>query len=250
MRTKKKGIIMDVTLSDNTMQKMKNADVKTFTFNGKPQDPFSTWLVEGIESSFKEQGYHYLNDANETINIVFNLTDKENPQPFRRKSQGTFVVSIIETGEEPSDDVLKEAYPYLIRTVSNHVLYIVRTENNTDIYSITPEQGRYKITIEDQSSDDKLFDTIYKRLEPLASSQLVINNLFHDDLPEELWEGDEVTNSLRESGKKLDKLNLLPAPFPLEDFLTKRDIRHLKKLYGIGGLSYGNLSARKDGDHF
>ena len=59
-----------------------------------------------------------------------------------------------------------------------------------------------------------------------------------------------MTRSLREAGKKLDGLNLLPAPFSLEKVLTERDIRFLKKLYGIGGLSYGNLSARKDDSHF
>ncbi|GAB2319062.1 hypothetical protein IRB23SM22_13200 [Alkalibacterium sp. s-m-22] len=58
-------------------------------------------------------------------------------------------------------------------------------------------------------------------------SQLVINNDFYKDLPEELWDVDEVTRSLREAGKKLDGLNLLPAPFPLEEVLTERDIRFL-----------------------
>ena len=48
---------------------------------------------------------------------------------------------------------------------------------------------------------------------------------------------------------RLGALNLLPNPFPIEDLLTERD-RHVKRLYGIGGLSYGNLSARKDADRF
>ena len=32
--------------------------------------------------------------------------------------------------------------------------------------------------------------------------------------------------------------------------MSERDLRHIKRLYGIGGLSYGNLSARKDATHF
>jgi ribulose-5-phosphate 4-epimerase/fuculose-1-phosphate aldolase len=45
-------------------------------------------------------------------------------------------------------------------------------------------------------------------------------------------------------------LDLLPAPFPIEDLLDERDIRQVKRLYGIGGLSYGNLSMRKDEKRF
>jgi ribulose-5-phosphate 4-epimerase/fuculose-1-phosphate aldolase len=39
-------------------------------------------------------------------------------------------------------------------------------------------------------------------------------------------------------------MGLLPAAFPIHEFLNERDLRHVKRLYGIGGLSYGNLSAR------
>ena len=49
---------------------------------------------------------------------------------------------------------------------------------------------------------------------------------------------------------EIDRLGLLPAPFPIEDLLDERDLRHVKRLYGIGGLSYGNLSIRKDERRF
>jgi ribulose-5-phosphate 4-epimerase/fuculose-1-phosphate aldolase len=49
---------------------------------------------------------------------------------------------------------------------------------------------------------------------------------------------------------RLQELDLLPNPFPIEDLLTERELRHVKRLYGIGGLSYGNLSARKDDRRF
>jgi len=39
-------------------------------------------------------------------------------------------------------------------------------------------------------------------------------------------------------------------PFPIEDLLNERELRHVKRLYGIGGLSYGNLSARQDAKRF
>ena len=49
---------------------------------------------------------------------------------------------------------------------------------------------------------------------------------------------------------RLQELDLLPNPFPIEDLLNERELRHVKRLYGIGGLSYGNLSARKDERRF
>jgi hypothetical protein len=45
-------------------------------------------------------------------------------------------------------------------------------------------------------------------------------------------------------------MNLLPAPFPIHDFLNERELRHVMRLFGMGGLSYGNLSARRDEETF
>mgnify|MGYP000943715210 CR=1 FL=1 len=42
----------------------------------------------------------------------------------------------------------------------------------------------------------------------------------------------------------------MPAAFPIEDILSPRDLRHVMRLYSIGGLSYGNLSARRDATRF
>ena len=41
--------------------------------------------------------------------------------------------------------------------------------------------------------------------------------------------------------RDLGALDLLPAAFPIEEILSERDLRHVKLLYGIGGLSYGNV---------
>jgi len=52
------------------------------------------------------------------------------------------------------------------------------------------------------------------------------------------------------AGARMGDLDLLPSPFPIEDLLSERELRHVKRLYGIGGLSYGNLSQRKDERRF
>jgi ribulose-5-phosphate 4-epimerase/fuculose-1-phosphate aldolase len=223
--------------------------MSTFTCTGEPVDPYSEWIVDGIRRTFSNQGYEYLPNPKDDIKLAFHFVDRDSPRPYRRKAQGTFVVSIVESRSTPRE-VRKEAYPYLIRSLANHLMYVCHGEEETQLYFLTPEQGNYSITFDPKKKDDKIFEKIYERLEPLASSQLVINNDFYENLPESLWNGDEITKSLSVSGKKLDEMNLLPAPFPLKEVLPERDIRHLNKLYGIGGLSYGNLSARKNKDHF
>ncbi len=228
---------------------MEESDMNSFTFTGQPANQCSQWLFEGIRNIFLEHGYTYHSTPEDNIKLVFHVLNSNAPRPYRRKSQGTFVVSIVETETKPQD-IHKEAYPYLIRSLANHLMYIVHGEKETQLYFLTPEQGNYSITFDTEKRDEQVFQQIYERLEPLASSKLVIDNDFYKDLPESLWNGDEITQSLGASGKKLDEMNLLPAPFPLEEILSERDIRHLKKLYGIGGLSYGNLSARKDNNSF
>jgi len=85
---------------------------------------------------------------------------------------------------------------------------------------------------------------------PLARARLVIDNDFRADLEPDLWKGDAQTAQIAAAGRRLDQLGLLPAPFPIEELLDERDLRHVARLYGIGGLSYGNLSARKDSRRF
>lgn len=223
--------------------------MKTFIFNGTPENSFMKWLSAGIKGAFSNEGYTFAEAPEDNLNLVFNFTDKEDPRSYRRNSQGTFVVSVIEANEHP-ENIHKEAYPYIIRSLSNHLMYVVHTEDETVVHFVTLEQGHYQINYQEVENDEEFFKQIYERLEPLASSTLIINNDFNEDLPQELWDGDEVTQSLSESGKKLDSLNLLPAPFPLEDVLSGRDLRMLKKLFGIGGISYGNLSSRADGNNF
>ncbi|MBP3038958.1 class II aldolase/adducin family protein [Bacillaceae bacterium Marseille-Q3522] len=221
--------------------------MKNFTITGDINTPFLNWYTKGLEEKFSEEGYEYFTEPVEDIRIVFHIINKEKPRPFRRKAQATFVVAILEQTEEP-ENIFEAAYPYLIRSLANHFIYLVHNQEKITVSFITPEQGFYQISY--QNNDEDFFEKIYKRLEPVASSQLVIDNDFVDDLDEELWNGNATTEKIYESGKKLDEMNLLPAPFPLEKYLSPRDMRQLKKLYGIGGLSYGNLNNRHDEKNF
>jgi hypothetical protein len=104
------------------------------------------------------------------------------------------------------------------------------------------ERGTYEIP------DDPA--VVFERLAPLAKSRLVIENDFVPDLEPELWDGNEHTKELAIAGKRMDEMDLLPAPFPVHEFLDERDLRHVMRLYQVGGLSYGNLSQRQDATRF
>ena len=175
--------------------------------------------------------------------LVVNLIDVEEPRPFRRRSRGTFVAGLAGLTADPADP-LRETYPLLVRSLSNVVLCHVEGRG---VWFTTMERGSYFVPGLDP---DRLAADVVARLAPLARSRLVIDNEFRPDLEPELWLGDRCTEEIARCGRRLDALGLLPAPFPLEEILGERDLRHVKRLYGIGGLSYGNLSMREDAHRF
>lgn len=204
-------------------------------------------FADGIQNEMEKHGYNRVSPNSPGLQLVLNFVDPHQPRPFRRKGNGTFVVTITES-DQPASSILHAGYPILIRSLGNLMIFIDRSKPVSSTYFITLEQGYYAVTrFED---DDHYFQEVFERLRPLATSRLVINNIFHPDLPEDLWEGDETSESISRAGKKLDEMNLLPTPFPIQELLSPREFRHIKRLYGIGGLSYGNLSARRDKNEF
>ena len=192
-----------------------------------------TTLLAALTSALEEAG----------ASPVLNPIDPVHPRPFRRHSRGTFVAALCTLPEEPADP-LRETYPLLVRSLANVVLCHVPGRGGL---FTTMERGSYLVEGDDPAA---LAAAVAERLAPLARSHLVIDNEFRADLEPELWDGDVCTRELAECGRRLDELGLLPAPFPIEDILGPRDLRHVKRLYGIGGLSYGNLSMRKEAERF
>jgi hypothetical protein len=182
--------------------------------------------------------------------IVLHPVDIDAPRSFRRKNQAVFVVGVGEADQAPAD-LLRTGYPLLLRTLGNIFILVTRRGANGGgpvAYFFTLEQGTYAIA--HQGEDEAFFASVIERLAPLATSHLVIDNDFRFDLPESLWGGDAHTAAIARAGERLDELRLLPAPFPLEDYLSPQDFRHVRQLFNIGGLSYGNLSQRRDRETF
>ena len=197
-------------------------------------------FVRLLRNALGRAGLSETEDAN-AADLVINVVDADDPKPFRRRSRGTFVVGLYERGSHS----LPEDYPMLVRALANIALCYVPGEG---AWFTTMERGHYGDPAD--GGEEALADAVVQRLLPLARSRLVIDNEFVADLEPELWRGDEVTEEIVTAGARLGDLDLLPSPFPIEDLLNERELRHVKRLYGIGGLSYGNLSQRKDARRF
>lgn len=213
--------------------------------HGDPETPYLEWFGQQLGRMLKGRGHPSVGIEGDP-GLVVHFTSAVRPRPFRRRAQGTFVVSVVEA-EQPPENVLVEAYPILVRSLSNLLIYIAPEGESRAIYFVTLEQGYYKAEARD---NETLLDEIYQRLMPLASTRLVINTIFDRTLPPELYDGDETTQAIYDAGRRLDAMNLLPAPFPIDQILGERDLQHVRRLFGIGGLSYGNLSARRDQGSF
>ena len=218
-----------------------------FAFVGHAGSRAFEWFAHGLLGVMIRQGHRRVAD-DDGAKLIFNFFPSEHPRPFRRRAQAIFVCSVTDF-PHPFTDHIAQGYHMVPRSLANLVVGLVRNgRGSPDAHFITPEQGHY--VVPGETDAECYFEEVYRRIRPMASSTLVIDNLFAPDLPEELWEGDDATRSIARAGRKLDEVDLLPAPFPMDDLLSPRDFRHLKRLFGIGGLSYGNLSARLDADSF
>ena len=197
-------------------------------------------LTEQLVAALERHGFEATTNGAPPA-LVLNLVDAAQPRPFRRRARGTFAAALWSLPTPPAD-ALRETYPMLVRALANISLCYVPGHG---VLFTTMERGCYLVP-----EGPDLAEKVVTRLEPLATAHLVIDNDFRRDLEPELWHGDDLTREIGEVGRRLDHLGLLPAPFPVEDLVSERDLRQIKRLYSIGGLSYGNLSARKDEHRF
>jgi ribulose-5-phosphate 4-epimerase/fuculose-1-phosphate aldolase len=225
-----------------------SASSSRIRFAGRPSTPLMKWFARGVRRELARNGHPTVGRGEEPT-LVVNLLDPQRPQPYRRGSQGTFVMGVVEVDGQP-EDLLRHAYPVLVRSLSNLLVYITHTEQRTRTHFVTLEQGYYTLPVPDGDDDRAFFREVYRRVAPLASTRLVINNVFETDLEPELWDGTPETEALMAAGRRLDAMDLLPAAFPIAELLSEREMNHVKRLFGIGGLSYGNLSVRHDADRF
>lgn len=201
---------------------------------------FQNDLMEAILCACRKTGDKPV-DTIDKANYVLNFTTFENPRSVRRKCRSVIVITFV-CGKKDlteADKIKALSYNTLVKTLSN-LLICVSPELHT--YFTTPEAGFYSIRFDP--------DTIYEKMRPIINSHFATDNRFVQDLPERFRGGSEVTRQICRYGKELDELGVLPVPFPLKGFLSDTQLRHLYKIFGITGASYGNLSARETIDEF
>jgi ribulose-5-phosphate 4-epimerase/fuculose-1-phosphate aldolase len=207
------------------------------------RQPWLAHMALGLEAELTARGHIRAEDPEEA-DLVLYAVDVERPRPFRRRHRAVFVVGFGEADPGTGQEAIRRAYPVLVRSLSN--LLVLGRQDGHGIFAhmLTPELGSYRV--EGKPHEPAFFRAVYERLAPLATSHLVIDNVFDEDLPPELWHGTPVTEAMREASRTLDRWGLFPAPYPIQELLPPEDYRHVRHVFGIGGLSYGNLSARHD----
>jgi ribulose-5-phosphate 4-epimerase/fuculose-1-phosphate aldolase len=217
------------------------------TASERTDQELRTWFTDKLAQTIRDRGYKLVTEESQPDEggIVLHPIDLDAPRSIRRRNRAVFVAG-IGVGHEVADVPLKTGYPLLLKSLANLFILLIPNGPNGKLtaYFFTLEQGFYTVPYE--GDDDLFFGTIVERVAPLATSNLIIENDFVTDLPESLWKGDEITASITRAGKRLQALDLLPSPFPLDEYLTPQQLRHVKQMFQMGGLSYGNVSARKD----
>jgi len=153
---------------------------------------------------------------------------------------------IAEPVENDAQRVVR-SYEIGLRCMANLAGYTELTGDGPQDYSmtlITPERG-HEVLVGSDGAADWLFDLLEQR----SDVTYVDQNIIHTDLPEDLAEGTDVTRKMQEMARRLDDLNLVPSAVVL-DGLSDRARRRFFKVLGQKQVSYGNMSARHDGDVF
>ncbi len=216
-----------------------------FCFTGVPRTLLQEWFRQGLERELLKRGHHLQEEPTEATGLVVNFAGRGAPNPVLPSlpSHGTKVVTVIHDEERPKD-ALSAGYPLLAYNVCSLLILLVGSPQRLETsYFVTLEQGHPEIPYE--GDDEEYFARLwYGYVRPRAIATWVFDNLFRHDLPESVWQGTPVTQQMIESSRKLDELGLLPTPFPMEGYLTAKQLRFVRLVYKLFGLSYGNVSAR------
>ena len=165
----------------------------------------------------------------------------------RRTYQDFVGIFFIADAADNDAQRVVRSYEIGLRCMANLAGYTEVTGDGPQDYSmtlITPERGHEVLTGSDDAAD-WLFNLLLQR----SDVTYIDENIVHADLAEDLRGGTDVTRQMQEMARRLDDLDLVPAAVGLEG-LSDRARRRFFKVLGQKQVSYGNMSARHDGDVF
>ncbi len=215
--------------------------------------PVLDGLFEPIRQRFAESTKYQLlaDDSIEPADVILAFMpdggDIDELGIERRTYQDFVGIFFIADAAENDAQRVVRSYEIGLRCMANLAGYTEVTGDGPQDYSmtlITPERGHEVLT----GSDDAagwLFDLLEQR----SDVTYIDENIVHPDLPEELRGGTVVTRKMQEMARRLDDLNLVPSAVAL-DGLSERARRRFFKVLGQKQVSYGNMSARHEGDVF
>ncbi len=158
-------------------------------------------------------------------------------------------VGIFFIGEQVESDTQRvvRSYEIGLRCMANLAGYTEVKGDGADDFRmtlITPERGHEVL-----EGGDEAVDWLYGLLLQRSDVTYIDENIVHTDLSPELRQGTETTRKMQEMARRLDGLDLVPSAVAL-DGLSERARRRFFKVLGQKQVSYGNMSARHEGDVF
>ena len=131
----------------------------SFATAGETSDSFVIWYAERLQETLARLGHVHRSNSGALaaeaaqeeatgdappVRLVLNLCDIDRPRSVHRRGQGTFVATIVRGGDDERD-VMKAAYPVLVRSLSNMVVFNTRVDGVLESHFITIEQGHYVV---------------------------------------------------------------------------------------------------------
>lgn len=227
--------------------------MKTVRMMRTGDHPIIDGLYEPVRAHFAEASQYRLlgdgDDEHADVALAFVEDPADIPGlPFDRRSYQDFI-GIFFIGEPVDSDAERVVRSYelglpVMANLAGYIEVIGAEPHDYKMTLITPERG-HELLYGSPEIGDELFDTLVRR----SDVTYVDENVVHTDLPEELRQGTAVTRRMQEIARQLDSLDLVPTAVPL-DQLSERTRRRFFKVLGIRQVSYGNMSARHEGDSF
>ena len=194
-------------------------------------------LVEALEA----RGFARAPDETEA-GIVLNLVDRESPRPFRRRARGTFVAALWSLPQAPETRCARRIRCSCVRSRTSASATSPATASSSRRWNAATTSCPRARASRPRSSS---------ALEPLATSHARDRQRVPHRPRARALGGRRADRGDRGGRPAARRARPAPGAVPGRGARrAKRDLRTIKRLYAIGGLSYGNLSARKDADRF